>query len=239
VTAYRLIAEARTDLDVEAAVKWYENSQRVVDLRTHTPYLLIPESKLVCMAAYAPHLTLRDARQRYFEHAGFGDGGYNDKWVRLKAGPLTLRFPNTKARLRAVKLHDLHHVLSEYDTSWSGEAEIGAWEIAAGCGRHYAAWLLNLGAIAVGLFVAPRAMYAAFLRGRKATNLYGGEFAEALLERTVGEQRAALGLNSMVRPTTWGDRVAFVGWTIVSVAWSLLPFVATTWLVLAAIRWLG
>ena len=88
------------------------------------------------MAEYDPHLTLRDARQRYFERGGFGNGGYWDRWVRLKAGPLVIRFPNTQARLRAVKLHDLHHVLTEYDTSWSGEAEIGAWEIATGCGRH-------------------------------------------------------------------------------------------------------
>jgi NADPH:quinone reductase-like Zn-dependent oxidoreductase len=37
-----------------------------------------------------------------------------------------------------VKLHDIHHVLTGYDTTWRGKAEIGAWEIASGCGRHYA-----------------------------------------------------------------------------------------------------
>src|SRR5437879_1772025 len=31
--------------------------------------------------------------------------------------------------------------------AWRGEAEIGAWEIASGCGRHHAAWILNLWAI--------------------------------------------------------------------------------------------
>lgn len=103
------------------------------------------------MAAYSSELTLRDARQQYFVLNGFGDGGYQATWVKLKAGPIPIYFPNTKARVRAVKFHDVHHVLTEYQTTWSGEAEIGAWEIASGCGRHYPAWLLNLNAFAIGL----------------------------------------------------------------------------------------
>jgi hypothetical protein len=200
--------------------------------------LVIPES-WSRMPEYAPHLKVREARQRYFERGGFGNGGYEDRWVRLKAGPLVIRFPNTKARLRAVKLHDLHHVLTEYDTSWSGEAEISAWEIATGCGRHYAAWVLNFGAVAVGLFIAPRAVYAAFLRGRQTTSLYGGKFEEALLERTVGEERTALGLDSSQRPTRCADRLAFLAWVFVSVAWTVFPLIAAVWLVLAVIRSVG
>jgi ubiquinone biosynthesis protein Coq4 len=83
--------------------------------------------------------------------------------VRLKAGPFVFPFPNTKARVHAVKLHDLHHVLTDYETTWTGEAEIAAWEIASGCGPYYAAWLLNFGALAIGLLIAPRKTCRAFL----------------------------------------------------------------------------
>lgn len=137
---------------------------------------------------------MRDARAQYFRRSGFAeDGGYGDRWVRLKSGSRTVFvFPNTERRVRAVRLHDLHHVLTEYDTTWVGEAEIGAWELGAGCGRHWPAWVLNFGAVAVGLLLAPRRVVRAFVRGRRSGTLYAGEFAEELLDRTVGELRASL-----------------------------------------------
>lgn len=143
-----------------------------------------------------PALSVREGRALYFARAGFApDGGYGDAWVRLKAaGRVVIIFPNTKARVRAVRLHDIHHVLTGYDTSWTGEAEIGAWELASGCVRHYPAWALNFGAVAVGLLIAPRRTVRAFLRGRRCANLYRGEFDESLLERKVGELRGELGL---------------------------------------------
>lgn len=177
------------------------------------------------MIQYASELTLLDARQRYFDQAGFNEDGYSDRWVRLKAGPIVFGFPNTQARVRAVKFHDLHHVLTEYDTTWPGEAQIGAWEIASGCGRHYPAWLLNMAAVAVGLIIAPRAVYAAFIRGRKSTNLYRSAFDGALLQRTVGEVRGELALDGPYRPTTGADRVAFVGWMLAAAVVTLAPYV--------------
>src|SRR5947209_6866238 len=147
------------------------------------------------MAHYDSDLNMRDARQQYFVRNNFNNGGYEDKWVTLyKIGPIPLGFPNTKARIRSVKLHDLHHVLTEYDTTWTGEAEIGAWEIASGCADHYAAWILNMGAFAIGLFIAPRAVFRAFLRGRHSKNLYRRIFGDHLLGNEVGELRNELKL---------------------------------------------
>jgi hypothetical protein len=149
------------------------------------------------MAHYDRSLTLRAAREEYFDRSGFSEGGYTDRWVKLKVGPvIVLAFPNAPARVRSVKLHDLHHVLTEYDTSWTGEAEIGAWELAAGCARHYAAWILNGGAMAIGVLIAPRRTLRAFLRGRRSDTLYRESFSDALLECTVGELRDRLRLGS-------------------------------------------
>lgn len=143
-----------------------------------------------------PNETLRAARARYFEVNHFGpNGGYDARWVPVKLGPITIPIPNTPGRIRAVRFHDLHHILTGYDTDLRGEAEIGAWEIGSGCADHYAAWVLNLGAMSLGAILIPERTWRAFLRGRRSKNLYRETFDEALLERTVSEMRAALNLD--------------------------------------------
>jgi hypothetical protein len=141
--------------------------------------------------------SVRSARAEYFARAGFpADGGYGDAWVKVKIlGRFVPAFPNVAARVRAVRLHDLHHIATGYDTSWTGEAEIAAWELASGCRAYVAAWVLDLASIPLGLVIAPRRLLRAWRRGRRSRNLYAGEFEEALLDRTVGELRAELGLS--------------------------------------------
>jgi hypothetical protein len=144
-------------------------------------------------------LTVHAARDRYLRDNGF-DPSYAERWVKLKAGPIPIWFPNAPGRVRAVKRHDLHHVATGYDTTWTGEAEIAAWELASGCGRFAWAWGLNLSALPIGLLIAPRAIFAAFVRGRHSTNLYRrrADIDDALLAQTVCALRAQLGL---ARPT--------------------------------------
>lgn len=174
--------------------------------------------------------TLREARDRYFADNGFGeDGGYDDAWVVLKFGPVPFPFPNTQGRVRAVRFHDLHHVLTGYGTDLRGESEIGAWELAAGCGDFVAAWQLNFVAMAGGLFLAPRRTWRAFVRGRRATSFYAGyAYDDALLSKSVAEGRALLGvvgeagepLSASVR-----DAFAFAAYSSIALA-SLALFFA-------------
>ena len=140
-------------------------------------------------ASYTPDMTMRTARDLYFEANGFGaDGGYSDPWVDFKLGPLPLPFPNTAGRVAAVKFHDLHHVLTGYETNATGEFEISAWELGSGCAKFPAAWVINHGGLVSGLIAAPRRIFAAFVRGRRSRSLYGETF-EPLLEQKVGEMR--------------------------------------------------
>lgn len=163
--------------------------------------------------ADSPALTLREARGHYFERSGFpSDGGYSARWVRLDFGPIPFAFPNLESRRRAVRFHDLHHVLTGYDTDWAGEAEISAWEIASDCADFYAAWFLNLGGILIGLVVAPGRTYRAFVRGCHSRNLYGTAAYEPLLERSVGDMRTDLGLGEPAPEATRPDRLRFAGW---------------------------
>jgi hypothetical protein len=175
------------------------------------------------MTHYAPDAVIRDAREQYFAIAGFDNGGYADKWVRLKVGPLAVKFPNTAARVRSVKLHDIDHILTEYDTSWTGEAEIGAWEIASGCGRHAVAWILNLGAYGIGLVIAPRRTCRAFIRGRHSRNLYPSVFRDELLDERVGSMRDELSIQSATRHATTTDRMMFALWSTIAVVVSVAP----------------
>lgn len=148
---------------------------------------------------YDDALTMQQARAIYFGTNGFGaDGGYSDAWVDFKLGPLPFPFPNTKARVRAVQYHDLHHVLTGYATDTLGEFEISAWEIGAGCRDFVAAWQLNLAGMFAGLLTAPVRTVRAFFRGLQSQSLYGRDF-EALLARSVGELRRECGVDAPLR----------------------------------------
>jgi hypothetical protein len=92
------------------------------------------------MATYDDALTLREARALYFEHNDFGpNGGYDANWVKIELGWFPVFIPNVQARVRAVRIHDLHHVITGYDTDLMGELRIAGWEIGGGCGGFVAA----------------------------------------------------------------------------------------------------
>lgn len=175
-------------------------------------------------------ITLRDARTEYFRFNGFGeDGGYGDKWVDFKLGPIPFPFPNTPARVKAVRYHDLHHVMTGYQTDFLGELEISAWEVGSHCADMVAAWVLNLGGFAAGMMLAPRRTFAAFVRGRRTKNLYRHAYDDALLGRTVGDVRAELGLDRDVGAATFSDKLAAAAWFGIGFVvgmvlfWTLVP----------------
>lgn len=174
-------------------------------------------------------ITLAAARATYYEVNGFGaDGGDSLEWVPLKLWKLTVKIPNTEGRRKAVRIHDLHHVLTGYDTTLAGEAEIGAWELASGCLRWPAATVLNLSILAIGLVIAPVRLARAWARGSQTKNLYGEDGVEHLLPRTVAATRTNLGLD---RPThvrirdLVGMLVVAVPMLLVMTAFVLAPLV--------------
>ena len=178
---------------------------------------------------YDDAMTMGAARQRYFDDNGF-DGAYTERWVKLKAGPVPIYFPNAEGRKRAVRYHDLHHIAAGYTTDWTGEAEIGGYEVGGGCGPFVWAWMLNIQAMGVGLFIAPRALFRAFVRGRHSGTLYHqGEFHDGLLTRSVGEVRRELGLDRPAQPAGAGDVAAFVLWSAISLAWTFWPLALLAW----------
>ena len=160
--------------------------------------------------ALAAGITLRAARTEFFSRNGMAPGGgYRDRWVKLGKNRLPVYLMNTPPRRRAVPFHDLHHVLTEYDTSLIGESEIAAWELAAGTRPHWMAAILDLSALAIGLFIAPRRTFRAFVRGRHSRSLYAEPLSESLLSESVASVRERLGLHRDECSPSALDAVAF------------------------------
>lgn len=171
------------------------------------------------MTIYSPNLLMKEARDIYFARSGFGEnGGYDDRWIKVKVWRIPVWLPNVENRRRAVKLHDLHHIVTEYPTTWRGEAEISAWELGSGgLGSYWAGWILDLMNMAQGLVINPRGVYQAFMRGRNCRNLFDIEFTEELLDCLVGDLRAQLKFDKPVRPVSNADKTAFVVWAALGV----------------------
>ena len=126
--------------------------------------------------------TMRAALRRYFDENGFGDdGGYSAEWVDFKLGPIPFPLPNTEARKKAVRFHDLNHLLTGYRTDLAGEFEISAWELGAGCKSFHAAWVLNMGGLAAGALFFPKRTWRAFIAGRRSGGAaYALDYDEAM-----------------------------------------------------------
>jgi len=173
-----------------------------------------------------------EARADYYAANGFSDAQYRERWVKVKLGPIPIWIPNTTSRRRAVPLHDLHHVATGYATSLPGEWQIAAFEIGGGCADYWAAWVLDLGAMAFGAVLAPRRTWRAFLRGRQSTPLYRTGWRNDLLDISVDELRKRIGLDRPIQPATWRDRIAYAGW----VAAAFAPGAAALGVAIAALR---
>jgi hypothetical protein len=163
--------------------------------------------------------------ERYVAEGLPPDGGASQSWFRVYIGPLTLPLPNPPARKQAVFFHDATHVLTGYNTVFSrGEMEIAGYEIASGCGRYGFAWLINLDMFALGLAVLPRSLFAAFVRGRRASSLYRRPETRAELSGiTVADLRTLVRLDQRTGNPRVSERVCFGFWSSVAVATILAP----------------
>ena len=139
-------------------------------------------------STYSSRQTIKEALTIFFEKYQLGpDGGMSDRWVKLRFGKFYIPFPNTDSRRKALMFHDIHHIATGYQSNWKGEAEIGAWEVSTGCGSYTAAWVLDLGVLALGLLVFPKATYKAFVKGQRTRSFYKNSYTrEQLLSQVWG-----------------------------------------------------
>jgi len=162
------------------------------------------------------------------------DGGQSSSFVRIELTKwLSLYFPNFDARRKAIFKHDVHHMVTGYTSTFKGETEIGAWEIGSGCRHYWAAFVLDIAAIAPGMVINPFGVYKAFVRGRRTKNLYEEIFTdEQVMDMPVAEIRQALLLNNHTGKSTGNlvDFLFFVLLLFAGIVYSilsllLLPFI--------------
>jgi hypothetical protein len=118
-------------------------------------------------------VTVEDALRQHYAASGLrADGGrYAATWT-MKLGPLSLRLRNFEWRQRALLRHDVHHLLTGYGCTPTGEVEMAAWEFAAGPFPSVLSTAFCLPLVAIGALIAPRRCFAAFARGRRSRTLY-------------------------------------------------------------------
>jgi len=184
-------------------------------------------------------VVLKEALRIHFAENGFPpDGGMSKKWEVVWAGPVPIGLPNIAARRRATPIHDLNHLVSGYGHDAMGEAENAAWELGGGCRDYVAAWVLNCGALGLGILRSPKRIFAAFVRGRRSTNLYGIEI-DSVIDLPLSTVRANLGLDDERHKGTPVDLVLFIATVAVGAIVGLVPFIVSVvtspiWLVRGA-----
>ena len=117
--------------------------------------------------------TVEDALRHHYALSGLpADGGQTAATWILRFGPLSLRLRNFSWRQRALSRHDVHHVLTGYACTPTGEMEMAAWEFAAGRFPNVFSTAFCLPLVALGALTMPRRSLAAFARGRRSRTLY-------------------------------------------------------------------
>jgi hypothetical protein len=163
--------------------------------------------------------TVREALRRYHEANGFKGDAMTAETLQIRVLGHVGDLPNPRFQRALLARHDLHHVATGYGTDLRGEAEMGAWELAAGpklwirpprwsrvpgvegpaavalwMGLGAFVWVNNAGALLLGV-LAPIRTARAFVRGLFARSLYRDELDyEALLDMTLEALRARLGV---------------------------------------------
>ena len=179
--------------------------------------------------------TLRELLPEFYRQYNLGEeGGNNSASLKIEiARNFALYFPNFAARKKVVLKHDIHHIVTNYPSTFTGETEIGAWEIASGCKKYWVAWMLDMSGMMAGILFNLWGVLKAFARGRRTKNLYYHIISnEQALDMTVNELQKLLLLDKYHKNTkpTFMDTILFAAWVLVGLVYSifsllLLPFI--------------
>ncbi|MES2763049.1 MAG: hypothetical protein V4677_12625 [Bacteroidota bacterium] len=134
--------------------------------------------------------TPREILSRFYADNNLdADGGQASSFVKIEmTRKFHFYFPNFDARRKAVILHDIHHLITDYTTTLAGESEISAWEIGSGCKSYWAAFLIDTSGLMVGIPFNFFGVLKAFARGRRTKNLYHNTISlEEAMDMNVSE----------------------------------------------------
>ena len=132
-------------------------------------------------------MTTRNALATYFERRNIKprdesvDQWLGENWVYMTIWGLRIPVKPLYGYKPVVVVHDVHHLLTGYDTTWTGEFEVAAWELGSGgCDRYLLMWGNRIVTLLLGLLFARDATKRAFQRGTGERNLYGFDWRSIL-----------------------------------------------------------
>jgi hypothetical protein len=179
--------------------------------------------------------TVEKSIQNFYNKNDFGDdGGISEKFAWIKFGFISLPIPNFESRKNNVYLHDVHHIITDNNTTWKGESAVSAWEIASGgWGKLYIPWLLTLWAMGLGVLFHNSTTMLAFEKGLTMRNaLTSGMTKTEISNLTIGELREKVSN----QPQGNGNRFF---WSSISLIVFFIPFVVCGVLIFGITRIIG
>lgn len=116
-------------------------------------------------------MTVKEALSEFYAKNHLGKDAFEKNLNYADFRIIKIPYPNFKKRQQLVYLHDINHVLTGYDTSWIGEGEVAAWELASGFPPHcWVGYLYAPFTFLIGLVLSPKRVLKAFCRGLKEKN---------------------------------------------------------------------
>lgn len=134
--------------------------------------------------------TVGEALRAHRQANGLPDYEAEGRFWSYRLGPLTVWLPNFKWRRRSILAHDLHHLITGYPCTISGECQMAAWEFAAGPMPARAAAWFCLPLIPLGLILTPRKLWRAHLAGRRARSLHATIIRDDIFAAPLHELKA-------------------------------------------------
>lgn len=157
-------------------------------------------------------MTVRDALASYFERRGIKphdesiDQWLSEKWVHMTILGRRVPVKPIYGYKPVLIIHDVHHLLAGYETTWTGEFEVAAWELGSGgCEGYLLMWGNRFLTTFLGLVFARQATRAAYRRGTRERNLYAFD-CRSILACDVDALRAYV--ENGARPAGLTDRRA-------------------------------
>ena len=118
----------------------------------------------------------------------------NKTWLETRIGNRVVPiFPLWPIR-DALSKHDIHHVLTGYETDIKGESELAAWELGSGgCHFNLIFWIDRVSFFLIGLLTFPAATVRAMRRGFRCRNLFSKQL-DVVLASDIEDIRSELNL---------------------------------------------
>lgn len=112
-------------------------------------------------------------------------------WM-AQLGSFIFPLPNFEWRRMVINHHDVHHILTGYSTSASGELALASWELGARCFKGRRAGLLCAFLMTLGALSQPRLTRKAYRDGKRQAAAYNALRDQSFFDRPLRDVKTAL-----------------------------------------------